>query len=75
MRIHDRGIALILGDIGRNFAAGMSGGVAYIYNDNAVFDERKFNVEMVELENLENSDVVTIKELIENHIKVYFFLL
>ena len=63
------GIALILGDIGRNFAAGMSGGIAYIYNDNAVFDERKFNVEMVELENLENSDVVTIKELIENHIK------
>ena len=63
------GIALILGDTGRNFAAGMSGGIAYIYNDNAVFDERKFNVEMVELENLENSDVVTIKELIENHIK------
>jgi len=63
------GIALILGDIGRNFAAGMSGGIAYIYNDNALFDERKFNVEMVELENLENSDVVTIKELIENHIK------
>ena len=43
------GIALILGDIGRNFAAGMSGGIAYIYNENAIFDEKKFNIEMVEL--------------------------
>ena len=63
------GIALILGDIGRNFAAGMSGGIAYIYNENAIFDEKKFNLEMVELENLQKNDMRTIRELLENHIK------
>ena len=62
------GIALILGDIGRNFAAGMSGGIAYIYNDNAVFDEKKFNLEMVELESPQKDDVEIIRELLENHI-------
>ena len=63
------GIALILGDIGRNFAAGMSGGIAYIYNENAIFDQKKFNLEMVELENLQKNDMRTIRELLENHIK------
>ena len=63
------GIALILGDIGRNFAAGMSGGIAYIYNENAIFDEKKFNLEMVELENLQKNDMRIIRELLENHIK------
>ena len=63
------GVAVILGDIGRNFAAGMSGGIAYIYNDNYLYDEKKFNLEMVELENLQNNDLVNLKELIENHIK------
>ena len=62
------GIAVILGDIGRNFAAGMSGGIAYIYNDNAVFDEKKFNLEMVELESPQKDDVEIIRELLENHI-------
>ena len=50
------GIAIILGDYGRNFAAGMSGGVAYIYNQNGYFDEKKFNLEMVELESLKKKD-------------------
>ena len=36
------GTAIILGDIGRNFAAGMSGGVAYIYKSTK-FDKRNFN--------------------------------
>ena len=44
------GYAVILGKIGRNFAAGMSGGIAYIYNEKGIFDEKKFNLEMVELE-------------------------
>jgi glutamate synthase domain-containing protein 3 len=35
------GIAVILGKIGRNFAAGMSGGIAYIYNEKGIFDEKK----------------------------------
>ena len=45
------GIAVILENLVETFAAGMSGGIAYIYNKNGIFDE-KFNLEMVELENL-----------------------
>ena len=63
------GIALILGEFGRNFAAGMSGGIAYIYNEENIFDQRKFNLEMVELENLLDSDIKKIISLLKNHIK------
>ena len=63
------GIALILGEFGRNFAAGMSGGIAYIYNEENTFDQRKFNLEMVELENLLDSDIKKIISLLKNHIK------
>ena len=35
------GIAVILGDFGRNFAAGMSGGIAYLYSDDGTFDEKE----------------------------------
>ena len=61
------GIAVILGEFGRNFAAGMSGGIAYLYNEEGIFDEKKFNFEMVELENLQESDYKTLLELIQNH--------
>jgi glutamate synthase (ferredoxin) len=61
------GIAIILGEFGRNFAAGMSGGIAYIYDEKGVFDEKKFNLEMVELENLEVSDAKSVLKLIKNH--------
>ena len=63
------GIAIILGDFGRNFAAGMSGGIAYLYNNQGVFDEKKFNLEMVELESLKNDDIKTLKNIIQNHLK------
>ena len=60
------GTAIILGDIGRNFAAGMSGGVAYIYKSKK-FDKRNFNSEMIEFENPSNQDLDLVKKLIENH--------
>jgi len=60
------GTAIILGDIGRNFAAGMSGGVAYIYKSKK-FDKRNFNQEMIEFENPSNQDLDLVKKLIENH--------
>ena len=63
------GIAIILGDFGRNFAAGMSGGIAYLYNINGYFDEKKFNLEMVELESLKKEDIKTIKKIVQNHLK------
>ena len=61
------GIALILGEFGRNFAAGMSGGIAYIYSEDGLFDEKKFNLEMVELEDLTQQDIETVEQLLHNH--------
>ena len=61
------GIAVVLGDFGRNFAAGMSGGIAYLFNENSSFDEKKFNLEMVELEDLQESDRKTLQGLLQNH--------
>ena len=62
------GIAVVLGDFGRNFAAGMSGGIAYLFNENSSFDEKKFNLEMVELENLQESDHKKLQGLLQNHL-------
>ena len=61
------GYAVILGKIGRNFAAGMSGGIAYIYSQSKHFDKRNFNMESIELEKPENQDLDFIKSLVENH--------
>ena len=60
------GIVVILGSMGRNFAAGMSGGTAYIYKDSN-FDQRNFNMNMVEFETMEIFDFEILKNLIENH--------
>ncbi|MDG1710863.1 MAG: glutamate synthase large subunit [Flavobacteriaceae bacterium] len=61
------GIAVVLGEFGRNFAAGMSGGIAYLYSEDGTFDEKKFNLEMVELEDLQDADRETLHQLLENH--------
>ena len=61
------GRAVILGPTGRNFAAGMSGGVAYIWDPQNEF-EPNCNLEMVELENMESdADIAELKNLIEEH--------
>ena len=61
------GIAVVLGEFGRNFAAGMSGGIAYLYSEDGTFDEKKFNLEMVELEDLTDQDRETLEGLLQNH--------
>ena len=61
------GIALILGKIGRNFAAGMSGGIAYIFKSNNKFRSDNFNMEMIEFEKLDKQDYDIIKVLLEKH--------
>ena len=61
------GIAVVLGKIGRNFAAGMSGGIAYLYSPNGTFEQHLFNLEMVELEDLNDQDVETLTQLVQQH--------
>lgn len=56
------GRVVVLGETGRNFAAGMSGGVAYVYDPNHVFDYY-CNMDMVEINLLEDS--ISRKELLE----------
>ena len=56
------GRVVVLGKTGRNFAAGMSGGVAYVYDPDHTFDYF-CNMDMVELELVEDS--VSRKELLE----------
>lgn len=58
------GEVLVLGKIGRNFGAGMSGGYAYILD----CDERYVNTGLVELRPANNDDLKRIKELIEQHV-------
>ena len=61
------GRALILGETGRNFAAGMSGGIAWIYNPNDTFSEN-CNMEMVDLDPLSIKDEEQIIALLHKHI-------
>jgi glutamate synthase (NADPH/NADH) large chain len=60
------GAAVILGETGRNFAAGMSGGVAYIYDKNDTF-KVNCNMEMVEFDEMDVEDIETLKTLISRH--------
>lgn len=60
------GTVIILGDTGRNFAAGMSGGVAYIWDVNKNF-ARNCNTEMVLLESLDSDDKELLKSRIQEH--------
>jgi len=75
------GTVVVLGLTGQNFAAGMSGGVAYVYDEDGLFAKR-CNMSMVALEKVEpaeadvgkvqhlnQADEVTLKTLIENHAK------
>jgi len=60
------GVVVVLGPTGRNFAAGMSGGVAYIFDELGDFAVR-CNQQMVGIEKLDDEDLVTLKAMIENH--------
>jgi len=75
------GTVVVLGVTGQNFAAGMSGGVAYVYDEDGQFAKR-CNMSMVALEKVESAessigkihhldqpDEITLKTLIENHAK------
>lgn len=60
------GTCLILGKIGRNFAAGMSGGIAYIYKKENI---KNVNKELVSIVPIDEEDEKLIKEIMKDHIK------
>ncbi|MFV0521737.1 MAG: glutamate synthase large subunit [Mangrovibacterium sp.] len=61
------GKAVILGKTGRNFGAGMSGGVAYVFDVDGEFTNR-CNMEMIELESLtDTTEIAELRTLIEQH--------
>ena len=63
------GCVVILGKVGKNFAAGMTGGIAYVLDENWDFYQR-VNKETVSLEPVEHKyDVATLKELIREHVE------
>ncbi|WP_437225171.1 glutamate synthase large subunit [Planctomicrobium sp. SH661] len=62
------GKAVVLGPTGRNFAAGMSGGVAYVYAPDVDELRMNTNLELVDFETVEDiDDVAELKEMIEKH--------
>ena len=61
------GRAVVLGEVGRNFGAGMSGGIAYVYDAKNTF-EKQCNKEGLNLNPVTiNEDIIELKQLIENH--------
>jgi glutamate synthase (NADPH/NADH) large chain len=62
------GRVVVLGSAGRNFAAGMSGGIAYVLDETRDFGRFRCNLEMVELEDIsEPDDIVELRQMIQNH--------
>ena len=62
------GRVVILGKTGHNFAAGMSGGIAYVYDIDGDFKDR-CNMDMVEFEELSKEDLDVIRRLLSSHSK------
>ncbi|HEY6337155.1 MAG TPA: glutamate synthase large subunit [Candidatus Sulfotelmatobacter sp.] len=74
-----KGLVLVLGACGRNFAAGMSGGVAYVLDERRDFTERRCNLGSVDLEPVMQSlvesrddaqDAKIVKDLVTRHFEL-----
>jgi glutamate synthase domain-containing protein 3 len=62
------GLVLVLGSCGRNFAAGMSGGMAYVFDERGDFTEKRCNLDSVDLEPLlDGQDVQIVRGLVTRH--------
>jgi glutamate synthase (NADPH) large chain len=65
------GLAVVLGSCGRNFAAGMSGGIAYVFDEKGDFTEKRCNLASVDLEPvIEPRDVKLVRGLIKKHFEL-----
>ena len=71
-----KGLVLVLGACGRNFAAGMSGGVAYVFDERGDFTEKRCNLDSVDLEPVldaqdgELVDAKLVKDLVARHLEL-----
>ncbi len=61
------GRVVVLGNVGKNFAAGMSGGVAYVYTEDKAEFEHLTNNAMIEFETLNNDDEIHVKQMVQKH--------
>ena len=61
------GRVVVLGPTGRNFAAGMSGGVAYVYDESGDFAERRCNRSSVSFEEIAEADADELRALVVEH--------
>ena len=63
------GVVVVLGPTGANFAAGMSGGLAYVYDETELFDTR-CNLDMVDVESVwQEEDIKRLHAMIESHFR------
>ena len=73
-----KGLVLVLGACGRNFAAGMSGGVAYVFDERGDFTEERCNLDSVDLEPIlatqhaegEFAEAEFVKGLVTQHLEL-----
>ena len=63
------GRVVVLGRTGRNFAAGMSGGIAYVLDDDGTFRERVNGAMLDQLEELDDADAIECRTLVEEHVQ------
>ncbi len=63
------GKVVVLGKTGRNFAAGMSGGIAYVYDPDSKFVNGLCNTETIEFETMDSVELEELKALIGSHLK------
>ncbi|MFC1537606.1 glutamate synthase large subunit, partial [Gemmatimonadota bacterium] len=63
------GVVVVLGPTGLNFAAGMSGGIAFVFDELRLFDQR-CNLDTVDLESVtEEEDISLLRDMIEQHVR------
>jgi glutamate synthase (ferredoxin) len=62
------GKVVVLGKTGRNFAAGMSGGIAYVYDPENKFVNGLCNTETIEFEDITSENATELKEIIQKHV-------
>jgi glutamate synthase (NADPH) large chain len=64
-----RGMVVVLGKCGRNFAAGMSGGIAYVLDEKGDFAEKRCNTAAVDLEAVPEEDAELLMSIITAHVE------